>query len=134
MLPLPPRPPRSPQCGITSAPGHQNGAWSAHAHDVNPAGPRSRSRCSPGFASAAVLHRAARRGALVRRSCGRLTPPRRSLSWEVAVSALASSYSAFRAPCTSVALRISVLCVVFSPWPLARGSNPTRPAHAAVST
>lgn len=36
-----------PQCRITSAPGHQNGAGSAHAHHADPGGRRSRSSCSP---------------------------------------------------------------------------------------
>lgn len=36
-----------PQCRITSAPGHQNGAGSAHAHHADPGGRRSRSSGSP---------------------------------------------------------------------------------------
>lgn len=36
-----------PQCRITSAPGHQNGAGSAHAHHADPGGRRSRSCGSP---------------------------------------------------------------------------------------
>lgn len=36
-----------PHCRITSAPGHQNGAGSAHAHHADPAGRRSRSSGSP---------------------------------------------------------------------------------------
>lgn len=67
-----------PQCRITSAPGHQNGARSAHAHHADPGGRRSRScgspirlSCDPAPRRAARLNRGFVR---VAPPCGRLGP------------------------------------------------------------
>lgn len=65
-----------PQCRITSAPGHQNGAGSAHAHHADPGGRRSRSCGSPIRLSSEP---APRRAARLSRGFGRVAPPCRRL-------------------------------------------------------
>lgn len=119
-----------PQCRITSAPGHQNGAGSAHAHHADPGGRRSRSSGSPIRLSSEP---APRRAAPLSRGFGRVAPPCRRLG---------PGGCGFRAgprglglPGPPLPLRL-LYGEASRPWPRPRGGSPAwrdPPAPAGLS-